>query len=123
MGLIIFSSPGGIAKINPIRSLITGPRKSLRVDKRLKKTDVVIIKSLPVPGNNLGHPAQKMRCQTGNSYPGQDEKSTVVSNKVKVLFTNIGLPTDKLIPASNMPGRRRPTQTCYRSLLRENNIF
>jgi hypothetical protein len=60
IGMIVFTPSGGLSQIEPVGRLITGPLEPLQVHKGLLEVDRMLIEPLPVRGQSLRHPSQKM---------------------------------------------------------------
>ena len=60
LGLIVFAPSRRLAQKAPIGSLIAGPLEPLQVHKGLLEVDRMLIEPLPVRGQSLRHPSQKM---------------------------------------------------------------
>ncbi len=59
----------------------------------------------------------------GDSNPGQNKKSGIVSNQTEILFTHLLWSANKLIPATDMPWCGRPGQTGNGFILKKGDVF
>jgi len=72
VGVIIFTTAGGITQINPVGGFIAGSGKALFVHKSFKVIDVMAVDCLPVLTDNFGHASQYVGSKAANPNPGQD---------------------------------------------------
>ena len=68
-GLIVLASTCAHPDKLPVGGPITGAPESLRINERLQQVNRMMIESLPVLGDKLGHFAQQMAAQSGNHDP------------------------------------------------------
>lgn len=81
------------------------------------------VEMLPIPGKPSGHLSQKMRSQMRDFDPVENQEPGIVGQKVQIVLTFSGRPADKAVPATDVPGSRRPGQTGNRPLPGKYHIF
>ena len=71
VGVIIFTTAGGITQINPVGGFIASAGKPIFFDESFKVVDGMAVDCLPVLTDNFSHASQYVRSQVANPNPGQ----------------------------------------------------
>ena len=117
VGSVLPSPALGLAHTHPVGGLVSGARKTAVFHKGLKQINGMAIFALPVAAQTLGNPTQKVAAKMGHPHPGQDQKTGVVGDQMKVLCLYRRLPADVAVPGGTVPGGGTKEHTGQRTSL------
>lgn len=99
----------GQTDIHPVGRLIAGAYESCGIDESFQKNRAIPVAFLPVISNPVSCQCQRFRGQVLATYPGKNEKSSLVYDEMKARLPFFRRPADKDIPWRHFP--RSPTES------------
>jgi len=83
---------------------------------------LITISVFPVFEQTFSDGSQYFRSEIANGNPGENKKSGVVNDQVKIADTLFGSPPDKVVPWRGFPGSGPETQSCRKMRSGEDQI-
>src|SRR5579864_1707360 len=105
------TASGGLPNLYPVGSPIAGSPKTGRIHQGFQQQGTIPVEGLPVARHLPRAQRQNFAGQSFDAYPGQNQKSAMVDDRLEVASPLLVVPADPLIPSLHLPGRRRPQQT------------
>ena len=112
---VLLASPLGLAYQNPIRSPITGSRKTAPINETLQQQRAYPVPGLPIPWQLPGRLRKQSRSQIPALDPRKDQKPGLPHDASQSRFTLLVVPVNPAIPRLQPPGARSIAEQSHQS--------
>src|SRR5271157_442853 len=102
------TASGGLSDMDPVGGAIAGSAKTFRIHQGLQQQGTTPVADLPVAWHSPCAQRQNLAGQSFDLHPGQNQKSSIVDDRLEAVPPLLVAPADPLIPRLHLPGRRSP---------------
>src|SRR5664279_2371816 len=105
------TASGRLSQTDPVGGPVAGSSEPVSIHERFQQQGTMPILGLPVVWHLPGTQCQNLARQPLDSYPRQNQKTSIVDDPLQVAFPLLVIPPDPNVSSLYLPSRRCPQQT------------